>query len=101
MHTHQGHLYFVTWIDNKSCKVFVAGMCKKSEVVKHFKAFVSWVELETGQSLKILRSDRGGKYIAGELQKFLTEKGIKHKMTTTDTLQHNGVTERMNCMLVK
>jgi hypothetical protein len=76
-------------------------MCKKLEVVKHFKAFISWVELETGQSLKILCLDGGGEYIAGELQKFLIEKGIKHEMTTADTLQHNRVAEHINCMLVE
>jgi transposase InsO family protein len=37
----------------------------------------------------------------GIMQQFIKDKGIKHEMTTTDTPQHNGVAERMNCTLVK
>jgi hypothetical protein len=99
--SHQGFLYFVTWIDDKSRKVFVDAMKEKSEVVKHLRAFVARVELETGQRLKVLRSDGGGEYIAGEVQSFLRDKGIKHELTTADTPQHNGVAERMNRTLVE
>ena len=97
----QGFLYFITWIDDKSCKVFVNAMKEKSEVAQHLRTFIASVELKTGQKLKVLRSDGGGEYTAGEVQSFLREKGIKHKLTTADTLQHNGVAERMNHTLVK
>jgi len=70
-------------------------------VAQHLHAFVTCVELETGHKLKVLRSDGGGKYTAGGLQSFLKDKGIKHELTTADTLQHNGVAECMNHMLVK
>jgi hypothetical protein len=76
-------------------------MKEKSEVAKHLRAFITHVELETGQQLKVLQSDGGGKYIARELQLFLQDKGIRHEMTTADMLQHNGVAERMNHMLVE
>jgi gag-polypeptide of LTR copia-type/GAG-pre-integrase domain/Integrase core domain/C2H2 zinc-finger len=99
--SHQGNIYFTTWIDNKSRKVFIIRMRKKLEVTKHFKAFVARTELETGQSLKVLRSDGGGKYTAGEMQRFLQDKGIKHEMTTANTPQHNGVAECMNRTLVE
>jgi len=97
----QGFLYFITWIDDKSRKVFVSVMKEKSEVAQHLRTFVACVELETGQKLKVLRSDGGGEYTTGEVQSFLKEKGIKHKLTTADTPQHNGVAERMNRTLVK
>jgi len=99
--SHQGFLYFVTWIDDKSRKVFVNAMKEKSEVAQHLHTFVVRIELKTGQKLKVLRSDGGGEYTTGEVQSFLKEKGIKHKLTTADTPQHNGVAERMNCMLVE
>jgi len=70
-------------------------------VARHLRTFVAHVELETGQKLKVLRSDGGGEYTAGEVQSFLREKGIKHELTTADTPQHNGVAERMNRTLVK
>jgi transposase InsO family protein len=76
-------------------------MREKLEVTKHFKVFVAQTELETSHSLKALRSDGGGEYTAGEMQQFIKDKGIKHEMTTADTLQHNRVMERMNRTLVK
>jgi len=99
--SHQGFAYFVTWIDDKSRKVFVDAMKEKSEVARHLRAFIAQVELETGHKLKVLRSDGGGEYTAGEVQSFLKDKGAKHEMTTADTPQHNGVAERMNRTLVK
>jgi len=99
--SHQGFAYFVTWIDNKSHKVFVNAMKEKSEVARHLRTFVAQVELETGHKLKVLRSDGGGEYTAGEVQSFLKDKGAKHEMTTADTPQHNGVAERMNRTLVE
>jgi len=83
--SHQGYLYFVTWVDDKSRKVFVMGLRKKSEVAQHLKAFVSWAELETGKWLKVLRTDGGGEYIRANVQKFLEEKGIQHEITMPDT----------------
>jgi len=76
-------------------------MWEKSEVVQLLWAFVSHAELQTGECLKILQSDRGGKYTAGEVQQFLEEKGIQHKITTTNMPQHNGVAQCMNCMLLE
>jgi transposase InsO family protein len=98
--SHDGFEYFITWVDDKSRKVFVAGMREKSEVTCHLKAFISWAEVETGQRVGILRSDGGGEYIAGEAQRYLGEKGIKHEITTPNTPQHNGVAERMNRTLL-
>jgi hypothetical protein len=98
--SHRGFSYFVTWIDDASCKVFVAGMREKSEVFSHLKAFVTRAELGTGMSLKILRSDGGGEYTAHAVQTYLSEKGVQHEVTTPDTPQHNGVAERMNRTLL-
>jgi len=84
--SHQGFAYFITWIDDKSHKVFVDAMKEKSKVAQHLRAFVMRVELETGHKLKVLHSDGGGEYIAGEVQSFLKDKGVKHKITTADTL---------------
>src|SRR6267142_4927793 len=98
--SHNGYEYFVTWVDDKSHKVFIARMHEKSEVTQHLKAFISWAEVKIGQNVGTLHSDRGGKYIAGEAQHYLEEKGIKHKMTMPHTPQHNGVAKCMNWTLL-
>jgi hypothetical protein len=95
-----GFEYFATWIDDASHKVFVTGLCEKSEVAEHLKSFIARVELDTGKSLKVLRTDGGGKYIASAVQGFLKDKGIQHEVTTPDTPQHNGIAEHMNHTLL-
>jgi len=73
---------------------------QKSEVGNLLKAFITRAELETGQKVKALRSNGGGEYMATHVQQYLEERGIKHEVTTPDTLQHNGVAERLNCTLM-
>jgi hypothetical protein len=90
----------MTITDDRSRKVFVAGLHQKSEVACHLKVFIACAELETGRRLKVLRSNGGGEYTGGELGKYLEEKGIQHEITTPDTPQHNGVAERMNRTLL-
>jgi hypothetical protein len=97
---HHGFEYFVTFTDDKSRKVFVAGLHKKSEVAHHLKAFIAHAEVEMGQCLHILRSDRGGEYTGGDLGKYLEEKGIQQELTTPDMPQHNGIAECMNRTLL-
>jgi transposase InsO family protein len=38
--------------------------------------------------------------MARHVQQFLEDHGIRHKMMTADTLQHNGVAERLNRTLL-
>ena len=78
--SHQGFEYFVTWVDDKSRKVFVDGLREKSEVFTHLKTFVARAELETGLRLKALRTDGGGEYVAKTVDAFLKERGVQHEM---------------------
>jgi transposase InsO family protein len=98
--SHRGFEYFVTFTDDKSSKVFIVGLHQKSEVARHLKAFIARAKVETGQRLRILRSDGGGEYIGKDLAKYLEEKGIWQELTTLDTPQHSGVAERMNRTLL-
>jgi transposase InsO family protein len=98
--SHEGYEYFVTWTDDKSRKVFVNGLKAKSDVAEHLKVFIARAENETGRRVAALRSDGGGEYLAGTVQQYLKDKGIKHEVTTPDTPQHNGVAERMNRTLL-
>ena len=98
--SYEGYEYFVTWVDNKSCKVFVDRLQAKPEVFEHLKAFITHAELKTGEHIFALRSDRGGEYTANTVQEYLRDKGIKHELTTPDTPQHNGVAECMNQTLL-
>jgi transposase InsO family protein len=50
--------------------------------------------------IKRLRSDRGGEFTGSEFTAFLKEQGTECRLTTHDTLQHNGIAESLNrCLL--
>ncbi len=98
--SHQGFRYFVTFIDDSSHYTSISPLQEKSKVGKLLKAFITRAQLETGQNIKILCSDRGGEYMAGHVQQFLQEHGIKHEVTTTNMPQHNGIAEHLNHTLL-
>ena len=59
------------------------------------------VELSTGQKLKVLQSDNGGKYTSSECAKYLRNEGIRHELTVPKSPQQNGTAERLNSTLVE
>jgi hypothetical protein len=98
--SHRSYWYFVTFIDDSSHYASISPLWHKFKVRKLLKAFITWVELETGQKVKSLRLDGGGEYMANHVQQYLEEYGIKHKVTTADTPQHNGMVECLNRTLL-
>ncbi|PKI41916.1 hypothetical protein CRG98_037666 [Punica granatum] len=66
------------------------------------------VERPTRKLLKCLRTDNGREYALREFKDYCARYGIRHERIEPDTLQHNGVVERMNrtilekvkCMLI-
>ena len=54
------------------------------------------VEKQSGLSIKVLRSDRGGEYKSNEFLDYCRYHGIKKQFTTSYTPQKNGVAERKN-----
>lgn len=58
-----GAKYFLTFIDDYSRKTFIYFLQSKDQVFEYFKQFKALVENETGNKIKIVRSDNRGKYI--------------------------------------
>ena len=90
-----GALYFVTFIDDHSRKVFAYLLKTKDQVIEAFKEFHARVERETGMKLKCVRADNGGEY-RGPFEAYCRSHGIKLEKTPPKTPQLNGVAERMN-----
>jgi hypothetical protein len=90
-----GALYYVTFIDDHSRKVWVFSLKTKDQVLDVFKAFHMKVERETGRQLKCVRADNGGEY-RGRFEEYCRSHGIRLEKTVSKTPQHNGVAERMN-----
>ncbi|KAL5739216.1 hypothetical protein ACOSQ2_028396 [Xanthoceras sorbifolium] len=91
-----GSLYYVTFIDDSTRKVWVYFLKKKSEVFDTFRKWKAMVENETGLKIKRLRSDNGGEYRDSRFREFCANSGIKMEKTVPMTPQQNGVAERMN-----
>ena len=95
-----GYSYFITFTDDMSRYGFLYLMKHKSESFEMFKRFRSEIEKQTGNSIKVLRSDRGGEYLSENFIDYLRENGILSQWTPPGTPQHNGVSERRNRTLL-
>ena len=99
--TLSGNLYFLTLVDDYSRYSWIYTLKTKSETATTLRNWILLVEGETGLTVRGLRSDNGGEYLAADLQAFLSAKGIRHQLTTPDSPQQNGVAERLNRTLVE
>ena len=95
--THLGFLHFVTWIDDKSPKVFVNAMCKKrSEVARHLCAFTVREELQTGHLQKSLPAwTERANTPSEEVQSILKDKGLPRETTSVDPTSTQQSGDRM------
>ena len=62
-------------------------MQEKSQAFEVFKNFKVLIEKESGHSIKVLRTDRGGEYNSYEFANFCEMHGIKRQVTAAYTPQ--------------
>jgi hypothetical protein len=58
-----GCLYFVTFIDNHSRKLWVYILKRKDQVLDVFKQFQALAERQTGKKLRCIKIDNKGEYL--------------------------------------
>ena len=92
----KGYHYFVTFIDSYSHHLIIKLIKLKNGVPKLTKEYLKRAEAETGKHVNYFCSNG-----LMALQDYFKLKGIHHEMTNAYTPQENGVSERMNCTLVK
>lgn len=95
-----GYFYFITFTDDFSRYGYVYHLKNKSEAFEKFKEYKAEAEKQTGESIKTLRSDRGGEYLSHEFKNYLRECDIVSQLTPPGTPQWNGVSERRNRTLL-
>jgi transposase InsO family protein len=100
--TRQGRRYFATFTDDTTRYTVTYLLRTKDEALEAYKSFEAWA-ITQGHctAIKVLRSHRGGKYLSGAFDQHLKKAGTARKLTTHDTLQLNGVAERLNQTLLK
>jgi transposase InsO family protein len=67
---------------------------KKTKAFEKFKIFKALTENQTGNGLKVVRSDRGGEFMLSDFKELCDKHGIKREYTIPGTPQQNGVVER-------
>ena len=91
-----GNKYFVLFIDDYTRMCWVYFLNSKASVFSIFKSFKKLVEVQSGSTLRILRTDNGGEYTSNEFEEFLRLQGAIHQVTVPYSPQQNGVSERKN-----
>ena len=90
-----GALYFVTFIDDNSRKVWGFSLKTKDQVLEAFKELHARLARETRRKLKAIRADNGGEY-RGSFENCCKLHGTQLEKIVPKTPQQNGVAERMN-----
>lgn len=92
--------YVFVLIDDHSRYMWSILLNEKGEAFEKFKHFKAVVEKETGTTIKMLRTDRGGEFISSEFKVFCETTGIVRHFTAPYSPQQNGVVERRNRTLM-
>lgn len=71
-----GSLYFMTFIDDYSRKIWVYFLKNKLDTFSRFKEFKVEAKRQSGKPLKVLKFDRGGEYKSNNFKTFCQQKGI-------------------------
>ena len=86
-----GHKYFLTIVDDYSRYAWISLLKQKSEIVNILENFVTFVQTQFEEIIKIIRSDNGTEFV---ITNFFAKKGIVHQTSSVDTLQQNSIVER-------
>jgi hypothetical protein len=86
-----GSMYYVSFIDDFSCKTWIYFLKTKDEVFSRFEEFKALVEYQI---------EKGGEYTSKEFRGFCKEARIKREMTVTYNPQWNGVAKQKNRSII-
>ena len=87
-------------MDDFNRAMWVYMLKTKGEAFGCFKKFKALVEKESGEAIKVLRTDRVGEFCSIEFKTFSEDNGIFRHYTTPYSPQQNGVVERRNGTIV-
>ena len=93
------NLYWITFIDDKTRRRWVAYLKRKSDAWAAIQQFKAAAEVESGQRLEVLRCDGGGEYISNVMKDAALKEGWRLEITEPDEPHQNGVAERANLTL--
>jgi Reverse transcriptase (RNA-dependent DNA polymerase)/gag-polypeptide of LTR copia-type len=89
-----GNFYVAARIDDATRETKLYFQSKKSQTVDSYKLDEALIETQTGNRIKVVRSDRGGEFQAHQLTQHQDQRGTIREFTVHDSPPQNGVAER-------
>ena len=81
-------------IDDATRETVLYFQVKKSQTIDSYKHDEALIETQTGNCIKVARSNRGGEFLSDDLTWHQDMRGTKHELTVHDSLQQNDVAKR-------
>ncbi|KAL8148892.1 hypothetical protein AgCh_006046 [Apium graveolens] len=97
----QGCKYFLAIVDDHSRATWTFLLSSKQQVFQKFQAFVAYVDNHFHVKIQTIRIDNGSEFLNSNFSLFLTEKGILHQRSCTQTPQQNARVERKHKHLLE
>ena len=95
-----GAKYIATFLDDYSKLSYVKVIPQKSDVAQVVQQVLQMLEIQTGNKLQTVRTDRGREYLNASTDAFFKAEGVTHQTTAPYTPQQNGSAERINRTLM-
>ena len=89
-----GYKYYVLFTDDYTHFTWLFFMKNKSEVLNHFKNFLTYIKTQFSVVLQQFQSDGGGEYVSGPFKDLCSSLGIHHHLSYPHTPKKNGLAER-------
>ncbi|CAI7862077.1 unnamed protein product [Closterium sp. NIES-54] len=93
-------LYTLTFVDARMRYVWVVNVEARSRAYEVFRLWLAHAQRQSGEKLKIWKSDGATEFRSKEMQDYLAKKGIEHHVSLPYAHQQQGVAERTNRMLM-
>jgi histone deacetylase 1/2 len=97
--SYYGYNYYITFVDTYTKYTWIYFLKNKSDALKAFTQFLTFIQNQFHTSIKALQSDWGGEF--RPFTALLNTLGIQHRLTCPHTSHQNGIVERKHRQLVE
>lgn len=91
-----GSLYYISFVDDFTCRSTVMFLKKKSDTFSKIVAYIETLETQLGTRVKAIQSDKGGEFSSDKLKDWAGRKGIELQNTAPYLPQQNCVATQKN-----
>src|SRR3979490_3256316 len=85
--------YAAARIDDATRETKLYFLKKKSQTFESYKRDEAYIQTQTGNRIKTMRSDRGGEFLSKEMIRHQDERGTTWELTVHDSPPQNGTAE--------